>query len=225
MRILHYSDNHGLMVPFPLHNSFNVVISTGDWFPNSHHVFDREYLKEAKFQMQWLRDNVEPFREQLRGYDFLFVLGNHDFVDPEWMEEYLRSEGIGAINLNNKCVLYGGIYFYGFPYVPVFHHQWNYELEISEMQREIRRLVDIVNENRVDVLACHCPPYGCLDITHEGVRIGNRQLSDALDYKIKPEMMPRCYLTGHDHNGTGVSIRNGMLVSNMATSQCIIEIE
>jgi Icc-related predicted phosphoesterase len=220
MRICHYSDNHSLFLP--LYGRYDAIISTGDFMPNSHHVFNGDRDKEARFQRQWLKDNIELLRQQLRGCDFLFVLGNHDFVDPEWMEQFLRSEGIMAYNLTNKLVPYAGINFYGFPFVPTIDGHWNYERAIPEMQQEVRRLVDVVNNNRVDVLACHCPPYDCLDIDKE-THWGNRIMNDALDYQIDKDKLPKYYFTGHCHQNYGIRMREGMLVVNSATVQHVIE--
>jgi len=221
MRLLHKSDCHSTMPA--LQGNFNCVVDSGDFFPNSRHVFHGERDKEVRFQMQWLQDNIEDLKKQLAGRDLLFVAGNHDFVDPIRMEALLQSEGINAIDLTNKLVSYGGINFYGFPYVPTINGDWNYERAVPEMQQEVRRMVDVINSNQVDVLACHCPIYGCLDLTTDNDRIGNRVMADALDYQIEDDKKPSYYLCGHCHN-PGITMRGKMLVSNMATSQCVIEI-
>jgi Icc-related predicted phosphoesterase len=220
MRYIHWSDNHSLFIP--LYGSWDCAISTGDFFPNSHHIFNHDHVKEAKFQMQWLKDNIENLKIQLQGKDFLFVLGNHDFVDPIKMEALLQSYEINAINLTNKLVSYAGVNFYGFPYVPTIDGRWNYERAVPEMQQEIRKLKDII-DNHVDVLACHCPPYDCLD-TDQGNHFGNRIMNDMLDYQITEDKLPKYLFCGHVHQSNGIKMRDKMLVINSATTQNIIEI-
>lgn len=224
LRIKHWSDPHSLIVP--LYNKYDLAICSGDILPNSHHIFQRNRVREAEFQLRWLEDNVELIKQQLQGRDLMFVLGNHDFVHPQLMAQFLNSEDIHAIDLNDNYVQYAGLGFYGFPYIPPVEGNpglWNYERAIPEMQQEVRKLVDVMNEKKVDVLVCHCPLYGCLDLTTSGDRIGNRVLNDALDYQIEPDKLPSYYLCGHNHE-PGVMMRGNMLVSNMATSQTVLEI-
>ena len=221
MRILHLSDTHGSLPR--LNNRADCILHTGDYFPNSHHIMQGNRVREAEFQMRWLEDHVSELKGQINGHPFLFVLGNHDFVNPQLMAQFLNSEGIQAIDLTNQVVSFRDVNFYGFPYIPYIHGRWNYERQIPEMQQEIRRMVDVLNNTKVDVLACHSPIYGCLDYTIEYENIGNRPMADALDYKIKKEMLPTHYFCGHNHQ-PAVAMRNGILISNMATSQCVIKI-
>lgn len=222
LRMLHYSDNHG---SFPtLLNRFDFVLNSGDFFPNSHHIMQGNRVKEAEFQLRWLEHNINEFKQQLQGRDFLFTLGNHDFVHPQLMAQYFNSEGIRAIDLNDNYVLYGGIGFYGFPYIPPVNGMWNYEREVPEMQQEVRRLVDVLNQKKVDVLVCHAPIYGTLDV-HNDQHLGNRILADALDYKVGLERLPKYAVWGHIHSCVGIAMRNGICCINSATSQHVVELE
>jgi Icc-related predicted phosphoesterase len=47
---------------------------------------------------------------------------------------------------------------------------------------------------------------------------------NALDYKINKDMMPMAYLCGHIHESHGLTVRNGILVSNAAVTYQIIEV-
>ena len=140
------------------------------------------------------------------------------------MESFLQSEGIDAHNLTDQVVTFQGVNFYGFPYVPAINGMWNYEREIPEMQKQIEPLVEALNKNYVDVLACHAPIYKVLDLSMGNEILGSTVIAEALDYKIARDMQPAYYCHGHIHEAAGISIRNHMLVSNAATTHLIIEL-
>lgn len=223
MRLCHVSDTHG---GFPrLHGRYDAVVHTGDFFPNSHHVMTGNKVREAVFQMKWLEDHVSDLKQQLQGHPYLFVLGNHDFVNPQMVEQFLNSEGVKAIDLTEKVVTHQGVNFYGFPYVPAIGgNTWNYEKEIPEMQVEVDKMVEVLNNTYVDVLACHAPLHKCLDLSYANLILGSTVIANALDYKLKEGMSPTNYLCGHIHEAHGLTLRNGMLVSNAAITYQIIEV-
>lgn len=221
MRLMHISDSHG---GFPrLNGKYDAIIHTGDFFPNSRHVFDNKNLEMA-FQLEWLRDSIPLIKAWLQGHTFLYVPGNHDFLNHDLMEMELRSEGIEAINLTDRLFTFQGVNFYGFPYIPAINGAWNYEREIPEMQIEVDKMVEQLNKTHVDVLACHAPPYKMLDLSLGNQLLGSTVIADALDYKINKDMLPSYYLCGHIHEAHGVSVRNGVVFSNAATTYQIIEV-
>lgn len=223
MRLCHVSDTHG---GFPrLHGKYDGVIHTGDFFPNSQHVMTGNKVQEAVYQMEWLKSNVSNLKAQLQGHPFFFVLGNHDFASPEMIESFLKSEGVKAFNLVDKKVFYEGVNFYGFPYVPAIGgNVWNYEREIPEMQVEVDKMVQVLNESYVDVLACHAPIHKSLDLSYGNQILGSTVIANALDYKVSKDMQPSFYLCGHIHESHGITVRNGMVVSNAATTYQILEV-
>lgn len=224
LRICHLSDTHG---GFPrLHGRYDAVVHTGDFFPNSHHVNDGNKVQEAVFQMKWLEENVGLLKQQLQGHPYLFVLGNHDFVHPSMVEAFLQGEGIKAIDLTDKVVEHNGVKFYGFPYIPAIDGRWNYERQTPEMQAEVDKMVEVLNneEKPVNVLACHAPLVRCLDLSYGNMVLGSSVIANALDYKIDEKKMPTHYLCGHIHEAHGVTLRNGMLVSNAAVTYQILEV-
>jgi Predicted phosphoesterases, related to the Icc protein len=223
MRICHVSDTHG---GFPrLHGRYDAVVHTGDFFPNSHHVFNRNKVQEAVFQMKWLEQNVDSLKQQLQGHPYLFVLGNHDFVNPQMVEMFLNAEGVKAFDLTDKIVTHEGVNFYGFPYVPEIGGDiWNYELDQFKMYDKVEELAAKLNLTYTDVLACHAPFYQCLDLSYGNQVLGNHHMANALTYKVSKDMTPSNYLCGHIHEANGVTYKNGMLVSNAATTYHIVEI-
>lgn len=221
-RICHISDTHSGLPP--LYGRYDFVLHTGDFSPNSHHVSTGNKVREAEFQLQWVKDHAAEMRQWLQGHPFLFILGNHDFMSPEMFEELLRSENINAINLTDKVTTFMGITFYGFPYVPAINGMWNYEREIPEMEVEVDRMVAELNKTHVDVLACHAPLHQSLDLSMGNQILGSSVITNALDYKLDKAMMPSYYLCGHIHEAHGMSVRNGMVISNAATTKHIIEV-
>lgn len=223
MRILHWSDNHG-HIPSSFHGKYDVNLNTGDFFPNSHWLGQGEIAKEQRFQLQWLRDNVHYLKEKLQGHPFLYIPGNHCMLPANLMEFELQAAGIEAYSLTDRIFTFKGVNFYGHPYVPYIDGGFNYERKLPEMQEEVNKMVTLLNSIYVDVLACHCPPYGCLDLAFTNTRYGCTCLANALDYKISKDMIPQVLLCGHVHDPCAVTMRNGLLVSNAATTQHIIEI-
>jgi Icc-related predicted phosphoesterase len=222
MRLCHVSDTHG---KFPrLYGRYDAVIHTGDLFPNSAAVMSGNKNLEMSFQLKWLRESLTEIKSWLGGHPFLYVPGNHDFLNSALMEFELRSIGLEAFDLTDKLLTFRGVNFYGFPYVPYISGMWNYECQVPEMQKEVDKMVEVINNNPVDVLACHGPPYKMLDLTMGNEIVGNQVMNTALDYKVKNEMLPSYYLCGHIHEANGMSVRNGMMVSNAATTRHIIEV-
>lgn len=221
-RICHVSDTHG---GFPiLHGRYDYIVHTGDFFPNSHHCIERNKTKEMKFQLQWLRDSIPHIKLWLNGHKLFYVPGNHDFLPANLMEFELQSVGIEAYCLADRFLSHEGISFYGFPHVPTIDGNWNYEKDIPEMQVEVDKMVATINQNKVDLLVCHAPPYGCLDLSYGNEVLGSTVIANALDYKIGRDMMPDYLLFGHIHEAAGFGIRNGILCSNAATTYQVIEI-
>jgi len=222
LRLCHASDTHGT---FPLlHGRYNVVVHTGDFFPNSQHCLLSDKSKEMKFQLQWLRDSLDDIRQWLNGHTLIYVPGNHDFLHPDTIEYELQRVGIEAYGITNRLFTHQGITFYGFPYVPTIDGTWNYEKDLPEMQIEADKMAEKLNKTKVDVLCCHSAIYGCMDLSYGNEVLGSTVIANALDYKIDKDMLPEYFLHGHLHEAAGISIRNGILVSNAATTYNIIEI-
>ena len=223
MRLMHVSDTHG---KFPrLYGRYDAVCHTGDFFPNSHHIMQGNKTQEMVFQLQWLRDSISEIKSWLQGRALLYTPGNHDILHSSVMEMELNQAGIKAIDLTDKISTFEGVNFYGFPYVPHISGMWNYEREVPEMQVEVDKMVEQLNKTYVDVLACHAPLHGILDLSMGNEVLGSTVITQALDYKVSKEMMPSYYLCGHIHEAHGLSVRNGMLISNAATAKHVIEIQ
>lgn len=222
MRICHISDTHGI---FPdLNGRFDIIVHSGDFFPNSQAIINGNKIEESIFQKKWLEEKIDNIQDMVSNKPLLFILGNHDFIDPNIMELILQSAGINAISISEKPVLFNQVCFYGFPYIPYIKGVWNYELSVPEMQIKVNEMANVINANYIDVLVCHSSIYKCLDLSWGNVSLGSTVIANMLDYKIDKDMMPSYYLHGHIHEATGISYRNDMVISNAATIQQIIEV-
>jgi len=92
------------------------------------------------------------------------------------------------------------------------------------MNSKVDDMVEVLNSTYVDVLVCHSPIYGILDVNTSGNHIGSTAISNAISYKISEEQLPSYYLCGHCHENRGIIERNNMLISNAALYQHVIEI-
>jgi len=220
LRVIHISDTHG---KFPkLFGKFSCVIHSGDFFPDFFCSGNKTQM--MAHQLDWLNQNLENIKIWLQGTPLLFIMGNHDWIHPGLVEQTLNADGIKAINLHDKIVSHQEVNFYGFPYVPTINGSFNYERAIPEMTMEADKMIQVLQSTYVDVIVAHAPLYQVLDLTHGNSHVGNSIMSTALDYKLNTDIIPMYYFCGHIHESHGISIRNGMLISNSATSQNIIEI-
>ena len=222
LRILHVSDTHGHFPP--LYGRWDVVVHSGDFFPNSQNVMNSNKQLEMAFQLDWLRQQATTIKRWLQGHPFLYTLGNHDFLHGDMMAMTLAEAGVNAQCLHDRNIHVQGLQFYGFPYVPAINGMWNYEREIPEMQIEVDRMVADLNKKKADVLVCHSPLHKTLDLTIGNQLMGSTVIANALDYKIEKDNLPSHYLCGHCHEGNGITMRNGILISNAAVTQTIVEV-
>jgi Icc-related predicted phosphoesterase len=221
MRICHISDTHGNLNP--LRGKFDIIIHSGDFFPD-YNIYKAGIIDSKDFQQKYLAYKVKKIKGQVGTKPFFFVLGNHDFVDPDLIENILRDNDINAFSLHNKIVNYNDFSFYGFPYVPYINGCWNYELDSSQMKVKSSNLIKDIKGKKVDVIVAHAPLHGFLDQTSNGTHIGNNILIDYLTYKLDVVDLPKWYLCGHVHESHGINCDGSIFVSNAATTQNIIEL-
>jgi Icc-related predicted phosphoesterase len=221
MRLLHISDTHGQFKP--LRGSFDIIVHSGDLPPDPPKSMGQNKL--GPWQLDWVKNNIAEFKEWLQGKPFLFCGGNHCFYNPYRFEELLNEAGIKAICLHNKITSFEGVKFFGFPFVPPINGSFAYETDNETMIKHCDYMSKLMNETYVDVIVAHCPPYNCLDANPlDGHHFGNRTMCDLLDYKLTKKMRPKWYLCGHIHSANSITVRNGLMVSNAARTQHIIQL-
>lgn len=206
MKICHISDTHGAFPPLP---DCDLVVHSGDFMPNRTRGIRPV---EETFQTEWLRSKLRRTREWLGDRPLYFCPGNHDFVDPTVM---WREAGLTALNLELRQPEFGGLVFAGFPWVPYFTGEWNYETSEAEIGLRLEQL------RPCDVLVCHGPPKGVQD------RNGNERCGSwALrSWCQTNSWVPKYLLCGHIHTAFGsVKWLRGITVVNSATKVRLIDI-
>lgn len=215
MKILHISDTHGMFKN--LNQDCDCVLHTGDFFPNQIYYQLKMVDKEIEYQETWIKQNIFSIKRWIGNKTFLFVLGNHDFLSHERVEDIFNSAGIQAFSLFNKHVTFNNLKFYGFPYWMEIGRIFNYECSDEEMNDNISLLSQNLTANPVDILACHCGPSGVLNLKN-----GNNKLRDCISSLNKK---PKVIAFGHEHSNYGTVIMNDILYSNAATVQNIITVQ
>ena len=214
MYIKHISDTHGKL--FYHDNKSDILIHSGDMLPNSPCILGGDIDGEIEFQRNWVKKNISLFPKE-----FLFVLGNHDFLDPNELESIFQDSGIKAINLAGKVTNIGPFRVVGFSWINFIAGRWKYEVFIPEMKEKVNELMKLIQENDANMIVAHAPLEGILDYSWEhNKHFGNGVLRNSLDYE---ENNIRYYLHGHVHEAFGVSFQNGLFISNAATSCNYIE--
>ena len=138
-----------------------------------------------------------PHREKI------VVAGNHDFL---FQEEPERARALlGDVTyLQDELAVVAGLRIWGSPWQPWFH-DWAFNLPRGAPLAERWALVP----EGVDVLVTHGPPWGVLDATHRGERVGCEELLLA-----RARIRPRLHLFGHIHEAYGVHEEEGILSVN-----------
>jgi Icc-related predicted phosphoesterase len=224
MNLLHVSDTHGRdLTTIPL-EGIDVVVHSGDIGPTVGRDVDRgeriRPVKEIRAQRRWWRRQAPRLAAWLGTRPFLYVLGNHDFYQPE---EVLCEAGIGVHNLSRVHCQVGPVSFYGYRFIPYVEGEWAGEL------RERQIAADALDFPDCDVLVTHAPPHGILDVDG-GRHHGSTALRDEyLDHRPR-RPWPKVWLCGHVHpfGGRRMPLDNGRgrrtLVVNSAETYQVIQL-
>lgn len=213
MKIIHFSDLHGMYQLIGGVKKPDLWICTGDFFPNfTNPMMDKKTRLgvEREKQAQWLSDNLDDLNKMLRDVPIFWTNGNHDFIKPFGIKNmtYLEEGVYGEFN---------GLKFAGFPEVPKLSGYWNGEVGIEEMIRICRS----VFSQPFQVLLTHTPPVNILDnVSYYGYEsTGSQPLRE---YIFESDVMLHCF--GHIHEQGGKTREMaGVVFSNAATTFNIIE--
>ena len=222
MRILHFSDNHGLIPELDL-DGIDAVVNSGDFLPNKTHGGNSYYLSlEEQFQAAWIHSNRDELCEMVPyRIPFLICRGNHDFVNPA---DHLA--GMQMHDLSGKLVEICGIKFFGFPYTPWLAGNWWGELTERQEEHAMEGLLLVLERDKPDVLVSHGPMHGILDRNKYAEHCGSTKLRKLLMHTTKH--LPKVMLHGHIHEHAGKSMMTSagrdMRVFNSATIVQTIEI-
>jgi predicted phosphodiesterase len=138
----------------------------------------------------------------------IFIAGNHDFcflptesifppIYPDIAQEY-KDKGI--IYLMDQTVEVEGLKIYGSPWQPRFF-DWAFNVERGEA---IAKKWETIPDG-LDILITHGPPFGILDYTYTGQRVGCEEL-----YKKIIQVRPKINIFGHIHYAYGYKSFDGI---------------
>ncbi len=210
MRLCHVSDTHGWFRPVP--TDADIIVHSGDFLPNRTFGI---WSIESAYQPKWIEDNAEKLKEWVRDRPLLITHGNHDFIN---IVPHLQTIGIDAHQLDDRRYVHSGIVFYGFPHVPAFSAQWNYETSHTELTAR----TEAIDLEGVNFLVAHSPFFGVLDRNQKGERCGSKPMRKFLQ---ENRHVPEYYLCGHIHESNGVQHwSRGIKVYNSATTQHAIDV-
>lgn len=215
IRILLVSDTHGpIDIPnLPARSEFDVMCHAGDWCPDP-----RGRLKEAdvvSYQKDFIRYETTALSAFLGDTPFVFTLGNHDYLNPLFVEEELLSNNAKVINPNDQVktltIREKTLSFRGFRYIPWIYGRFCGELGDDELELKTEALMT----EDIDVLISHCPPSGII-----ARKFGNWFLRN----NLFQENAPKLILTGHIHETGGqTEVINKTVVVNGATTHIMVE--
>ncbi len=180
MKILFISDTHGQHRKLQKLPQADILIHGGDV---SKHGEDHE---------------VEDFIKWFSKLDFrykIFIAGNHDFYfEDETVNRIQRMLTENSYYLCNTGISIEGINFWGSPITPTYFN-WAFN---KDRGKEINKYWNKIPKN-TDVLITHGPPFGILDLTKPGLKVGCENLLK----KVKL-IKPKYHLFGHIHEAYGI---------------------
>ncbi len=126
----------------------------------------------------------------------IMIAGNHDYVfendNSVEARNILKNKNINY--LENSMETIAGINIWGSPVTPQFF-DWAFMAKRGEKIAKYWNKIP----NDADIVVTHGPPYGILDKTARGQKVGCQELLK----KIK-ELKPKYHIFGHIHEGYGV---------------------
>lgn len=206
MKIWHISDTHcfhwGVSRFNKIPADVDLIIHSGDACSSSHLEHNR---------IEWV-DFLIWFKG-INNIPKIFVPGNHDcWIEKN--EKIARSQCYesGIKILINEPFEFLGLNFWGSPLTPWFN-DWAY----NRRRESLNKMWQTIPDN-TDVIICHGPPKGVLDITEDKDRKVEQVGCSALGKRIE-KIKPKAVLFGHihdykDYKNTGVLYRDDIIYSN-----------
>ena len=176
-KIVFISDTHGLYEKVAVPDG-DILIHAGDFGRHG-------TLSELPAFHQWFVSHPHKHK--------VYVAGNHDWCF-EQQNEVARKVMTDVVYLQDEAATVMGLKFYGSPWQPRFL-DWAFNVNRGRLLAEIWAKIP----DDIGVLVTHSAPYGILDETERGEKVGCQDLLA----RIKV-IQPRFHLFGHIHEGYGV---------------------
>lgn len=187
MRIVAISDTHGLHRQMGKLPDGDVLIHAGDCLKYG-------TLQETSDFNEWLGD--QPHKHKV------VIAGNHDWAF-ERTPDQATSLMTNAIYLQGSGMVLDGINFWGGPWQPEFNN-WAFNVHRDQIHMHWMHI-----PKDTDVLITHGPPWEILDLTPDGLRVGDA----ALARKVR-RVKPKLHVFGHIHGCHGIIKRKGTIFAN-----------
>jgi Icc-related predicted phosphoesterase len=180
MKIGFISDTHGYHKQLTGLDGLDILIHAGD-------VCMRGTEAEAMNFIDWFN--------QVEAKHRVFIAGNHDFYFEKVPSRVIRERLTeNTFYLNDDGITIEGINIWGSPVQPWFR-DWAFNRQRGE---DIRRHWDLIPE-KTNILITHGPPFGVLDRTDDGLRVGCEDL-----LKYVERIKPKFHVFGHIHEDYGL---------------------
>jgi uncharacterized protein len=196
MRLLIISDTHLEFPPLESMPNADIFIHAGDWTQIGYRHSKVEFALFEKF--------LSEVREK---YPIVLALhGNHDlgFSNHLWMQWGVTP--IDGVTYQHPS----GLTVHGVALAPAFDKpelllKWQF-MTIDEAEEEAAWDFEYV-----DIVVSHGPPFGYVDLTHSGKRIGSRE---AISYIRQKQ--PKLFICGHVHEAAGEAVSRQTRIINTA---------
>lgn len=177
MKIVCISDTHSLQ--------HKMTIPDGDLLIHAGDISSRGKIEEIEMFNEWM--GSLPHRHKV------MIAGNHDFFFEKYPKEVHKI--ITNIEyLNDSGTTIEGLKIWGSPVQPWFY-DWAFNRKRGQ---DIRKHWDLI-PTETDILITHGPPFGILDQTIRGEKVGCEDLTDIVQNRVKP----RLHVFGHIHEAYG----------------------
>lgn len=196
MKITMLADNHS-QLNFKIPES-DICLIAGDICPAYH-----DSLTSIDMQAEWLDDKFRKWLKKQPVKNVVICPGNHDWIFEKNIRKvpnlgenvhYLIDEGIELL----------GLKIYGTPWQLPFC-EWAFNLR----EERLKLCWDKIPSD-TDILLCHGPPYGIMDVENRyNSHIGSKTLLDRI-INIKPKIV----VYGHNHSEQGVVEEDGIKYIN-----------
>lgn len=183
MKIWHISDTHTFHGLLTIPDGIDMVIHSGD-ATNPKETYPNKVEMEnfifwfSKLPIKWK----------------IFVAGNHDTSIEKKLITKLDFASNGIIYLENDFTEIEGIKIWGSPITPTFGTGWAFNKNRAKTHEVWNKIPD-----GTDIVICHGPPKGVLDLSFNV----QNELEFCGDNSLKKKMIslnPKLCLFGHIHN-------------------------
>lgn len=235
MKILCYSDAHGILPDTSTWPKTDLAIFAGDMCPNA----SNSWSEDGPYQINWLLDKFNPWIKTVPAPIKIIIGGNHcgfhlvpNFLEIlGWLPGNVDMMFSYTIYLENSgCTVYGRK-IWGVPHtnVPTWFRRQGWSFGCYN-DRDESKMGEIVGQIPLDteILITHGPAYGLMDIVPDGEHTGSKTLANKI--KLMSNLKLHCH--GHIHANPGkvrivdeYSNKTKLTIVNAAQNLTLVEID